>query len=386
MSFHKPLKILVAHSVSNSRRGGMSRLMGFIHDEIERHGHSVHWLGSENIPAFWRGRLSRFYFPWMVWRHAVAAAKRGEPYDIVNVHEPSGVMITCAKALAGNPVVIAMSYGVEDRGWQVVREDARLGRAPLGLKTRLWHPLTLLPQSRFTLKHADHVVCSNEEDRNYLIDVLGIDKNCITRVFSGAAQEYIDVYPHRDYSLNDTIVFFGTWLVRKGYPDLVAAFSILATARPHLRLLIMGAGTSPQNILNCFPEIVRHRVEIIPAVTAKEYAQKMLQAAVNIIPSVFEGTPLTLMESMATGIPTVATATCGMKDVIKNGINGILVPTRDGTSLAAAVEKLLADRHLRESMGRQSNCDVISQYTWEKVAQPIIHLYEKVGLCRGECK
>jgi glycosyltransferase involved in cell wall biosynthesis len=54
--------------------------------------------------------------------------------------------------------------------------------------------------------------------------------------------------------------------------------------------------------------------------------------------------------------------------------------------LAAAVEKLLADRHLRESMGRQSNSDVISQYTWEKVAQPIKYLYEKVGLCRGECK
>ena len=61
----------------------------------------------------------------------------------------------------------------------------------------------------------------------------------------------------------------------------------------------------------------------VPKVTAEEYADRMLESAVYVVPSLFEGTPQTLMEAMATGLPAVGTATCGMKDVIKDGVNGL---------------------------------------------------------------
>ena len=90
----------------------MSRLMGFIHDEVEKAGHQVDYLGCEDLSSWLSGKLSRFAFSWVVWRHAVAANQRGEPYDIVTVHEPSGACINWGQKAAGSPKIVAMAVGL----------------------------------------------------------------------------------------------------------------------------------------------------------------------------------------------------------------------------------------------------------------------------------
>ena len=111
-------------------------MLGFLHDRIAAEGHTVEFFGADQMPPRLNGRVARFAFPWLLWRHAVAAAKAGKPFDIVNVHEPSAAAIALGKRAAGNPLLVVTSHGVEDRGWQITLEDARLGRAPLSLKTR----------------------------------------------------------------------------------------------------------------------------------------------------------------------------------------------------------------------------------------------------------
>jgi glycosyltransferase involved in cell wall biosynthesis len=372
------MKILIAQSVLNNRRGGMSRLMGFIHDEVEKAGHQVDYLGSDSLPPIMRGKLSRFAFPWMVWRHAVAAANRGEPYDIVNVHEPSGSCITWGKKAAGNPLVVAMSFGVEDRGWEIVKFDAALGRNPLSLKTKMWHPSTLLPQSRYTLKYADHVFCSNEEDRTYLELRYNVPSETITRVHSGATREYLSAYDERNYTDDSTIVFFGTWIFRKGITDLVRAFEMLSANKPDLKLIVMGPGAPSERVLSSFPVGLRSRVLVIDPSPATEYAKILRSSALMVIPSLFEGTPLTMMESMAAGLPVVATSTCGMRDIIQHGENGMLVPMRDPVALAAAMGALLASRTDRERMGRAAHSMVAERYTWPMIGQAVLGVYERL--------
>ena len=105
----------------------------------------------------------------------------------------------------------------------------------------------------------------------------------------------------------------------------------------------------------------------------------MLRAAAYVLPSVFEGTPLTLMETMATGLPPVTTSVCGMNDVIRDGENGLLVPPRSPVALADAVTRLLADRGLRERLGRQAHADVAADYTWDKVAGPVRAVYRRIA-------
>src|SRR5579864_1287 len=113
MSMDHSLRILVAHNVSKSRTGGMSRMMSFVHDQRVEAGHSVDYLCSEDLPPALAGRMARFSFPLMVVRQAMAAARQGKPYDVINVHEPSGAAISLLKRIAGNPRVVIMSHGVE---------------------------------------------------------------------------------------------------------------------------------------------------------------------------------------------------------------------------------------------------------------------------------
>ena len=79
----------------------------------------------------------------------------------------------------------------------------------------------------------------------------------------------------------------------------------LAGRRPDLKLIVMGAGTPLEAVLRSFPEHVHGRIEYVPQAAAEVYAERMLGAAVYVVPSLFEGTPQTLMEAMATGLPSV---------------------------------------------------------------------------------
>jgi glycosyltransferase involved in cell wall biosynthesis len=377
------LRILVAHNVPRNRTGGMNRTMGFIHDQVATDGHTVDEFTADDAPGYARGRWDRFGFPWAVYRHALEAHRLGRGYDLINVHEPSAAVVVGLKRRLGHPVVVVTSYGVEQRGWELGLEELRLGRPGPSWMSRLGSPATRLWQSRLALRWADHIFCKNFEDLDYIVRRFGRCPDDITRLFPGAGSAYIDAYPRRNYDITDRVIFFGTWLARKGTTDLVPAFVDLASRRPDLKLTVMGAGMPQEAVLRSFPDYLHCRIEYVPQTTAEEYAERMLGAAVYVIPSMFEGTPLTLMEAMATGLPAVGTATCGMKDVIRDGINGFQVPFRDPAALAAALSRVLTQRELRERLGRQAHADVVAHYTWDVVAGPVREVYRRLARQRS---
>ncbi|MCE9561935.1 MAG: glycosyltransferase family 4 protein, partial [Planctomycetes bacterium] len=173
-------------------------------------------------------------------------------------------------------------------------------------------------------------------------------------------------------------VVFGTWLPRKGVADIVAAFTTLAARRTELKLVMMGTGFPAEVVLGSFPEQLRKRVEFVGPGTEAELAEQMLRCTVYLIPSLFEGTPQTLLETMATGMPAVGTATCGMKDVIRDEVNGLLIPLRDPLALVSATERLLANHDLRERLGQQAHEDVAANYTWDCAAEPLRAVYRRL--------
>lgn len=374
----RPLRILVAHNVPRARNGGMSRLMGFIHDHVESAGHVVEQFCAEDVPARWGGKLARFSFPLLVHRRAVLAARGGRPYDLVNVHEPNSPAIAAFKGMAGNPVVVVTSYGVERRAWQLALEELRLGRRGPSRKTRLVYPLTGLWQSGAGLRRADHVICSNSEDRDYLITKLRLSPHNITRMHSAAGEAFAEAARGRDYARCERILFAATWRKNKGIEDLVPAFATLAPRHPRLELIVLGAGVPAQAVRGEFPAGVRGRVSCVQAATDAETAAVFAGADLFLLPSLFEGTPLTLVEAMASGLPIVTTATCGMKDVIRDGENGLLVPVRSPESVAAAVERLLSDETRRARLGGAARAEALEKYTWERVAAPVLEVYERL--------
>jgi glycosyltransferase involved in cell wall biosynthesis len=341
----------------------MSRIQGLIHDEIERLGATVEYFCSDDVPARFQNRWNRFTYPYLVWQRA-----REGGFDIVNVHEPAGAMMTLLK---GRAKVVVTTHGVEQRGWETSLEDARLGRGGPSVRTRILYPATSLWQSRLALQSADHVFCLNEQDRDFLQSRFGIAPGKITRIFPAASQEY-SAHP-RDYRRFRRILFAGTWLERKGKQDAVEAFGKLPD---QLEFATLGAGVGAEEVLRSFPERLRGRVKVFEAKSDAESARIMADSDVFLLPSVFEGTPLTLMEAMHSGLPVVTTNVCGMRDVIDPGRNGLLVPVRSPGEIASAIERLSKDETLREKLGSVARADALSKYTWRESAKRVWDAYQ----------
>lgn len=347
--------------------------MSFIHDHVASRGHSVEYLCADNVSG--TARWSRFTFPTRVFRHAMAAAEAGHPYDIVNVHEPSGAVVSLLKGLAGTRVVVT-SHGVEQRGWEQQLQDRE--NAPT-LRTRLIYPPSILWQARIALSFADHVFCLNSEDRAYLTDRFGIAEHRVTRIYPAADPVYGEAVQCRDYSNAHNLMFCGTWLKRKGIDDAVSAFAGLADRYPALTLSVLNGGVPDSVVRGCFPESLRNRVTCRNAEPERGNAVALGSADIYLLPSLYEGTPLTLIEAMWSGLPIVTTNTCGMKDVIRDGQTGLLVPMRSPEAIINAVARLVDDRDLRMRLGRAAHHEAVTRYTWRQSAEPVWEVYERIS-------
>jgi glycosyltransferase involved in cell wall biosynthesis len=102
------------------------------------------------------------------------------------------------------------------------------------------------------------------------------------------------------------------------------------------------------------------------------------QVDIAVLPSYHEGVPRFLLEAAACGLPLVATDIEGCRVVVREGVNGFLVPPRNPTALAYALERLLQDPSLRRRMGQASRHIAEVEFDERKVLAKWLALYERV--------
>lgn len=99
------------------------------------------------------------------------------------------------------------------------------------------------------------------------------------------------------------------------------------------------------------------------------------QAAVVCCPSRREGYGVVAREAMAHGRPVVAAAVGGLLDAVEHGVTGLLVPPRHPRGLRKALERLLADRDLRQRMGAEARARAEALFSWERAAKLLVACY-----------
>lgn len=153
------------------------------------------------------------------------------------------------------------------------------------------------------------------------------------------------------------ILYAGRLALEKGVKEL-------AQAAEGLNLVVAGDG--PLRAL--FPQALGF-------LSRAELAGWYQRAAVVVCPSRREGFGVACAEAMAFGKPVVAGAVGGLLDLVEDDETGLLVPSRDPTSLRAALDRLLADPQLRERLGRKARERVAEYCAWERITARTLEVY-----------
>jgi glycosyltransferase involved in cell wall biosynthesis len=104
----------------------------------------------------------------------------------------------------------------------------------------------------------------------------------------------------------------------------------------------------------------------------------LAQATISCLPSYREGLPKSLLESLAMGLPCIATDVPGCREAVINAVNGVLVPPRQSEPLAKAIDDLLRNPSLREQYGQASRQMAVEQFSREIVSNETLALYNRV--------
>jgi glycosyltransferase involved in cell wall biosynthesis len=102
------------------------------------------------------------------------------------------------------------------------------------------------------------------------------------------------------------------------------------------------------------------------------------ESHVVCLPSYHEGVPKALIEGAASGRPLIASDIPGCREVVKNGINGLLIPPRDAASIAGAVRRLVSDKALRRRFGENGRRLAVENFSIDSVIQQTRAIYEEL--------
>jgi glycosyltransferase involved in cell wall biosynthesis len=240
---------------------------------------------------------------------------------------------------------------------------------------------------RLLLARGDHrVVVQNEEDFQYFTRQQVCRSQNLYKI-GGAGVNLVDFSSSPEVnSALKTVVFPARMIAHKGLREFLAAARILLEEQQpgvmRLRFVLAGA-MDPQNRASLDTREILTLCDR-PGLEWWGFVEDMpalyRAAHVVVLPSYREGCPKALLEACASGRPVVTTDVAGCRDVVRHGVNGLLVRPYAVEDLVEALRELLGDPEKRESMGQQGRAWAEQCYDENLINRQILELYVSLGL------
>ena len=301
---------------------------------------------------------------------------RRRGYDIVHSHNPKGGLLgPVAGKLARRPVVLHTVHGF------LFNENATGMRRGMALGAERW-----------TAAWCDHLLFQSEEDFAYARDHrfktgdrLHLEGNGIDETRFDPRQ-YPDARREKRAELGlgegDLVVgMVGRLVEEKGYREFFEMAGRLARERKDVRFLNVGIA-EPEQSDAIDPDLLarQHGLDgkCVLLDRRRDMPELYLTMDVAVLPSHREGIPRALMEAAAMGLPGVATDIRGTREVIEDGVTGLLFPLREVDRFLVCVERLLQDGGLRRRMGRAAQQRVLGKYTETATSRRLQRCYREI--------
>jgi len=296
-----------------------------------------------------------------------AVAGRIAEYDAIYVRaHPVAWLISTFARLKGVPVVQECNGPYEDLfiAWP---------------QTRLARPLfENLQRSQY--RHASAIISVAQGLTEWLIADTGN-----SRVITNGNGANVDVFtphaPRREGLPDQFAVFFGQFPAWQGIRTLLEAVRLPEWPQ-YLKLVFVGDGALRPEIERVVSEMPE-RVNYVGRLPYDEVAQVVAHAVLSYVPMVApkreaKFSPLKLYESMACGVPVIASDTIGISEVVNATRCGVLITPGDAAQLVAATNRLLTDRDLAADMGRRGREAAVAEFSWRARADQRREIIEAV--------
>ena len=226
----------------------------------------------------------------------------------------------------------------------------------------------------------NRVIFENSDDMNYFIKakIVRFNEAILIR---GAGIE-IDEKLIKKQKENEIIkvALVARMLKDKGIYEFVEAAKILKSKKIKCRFLLIGDidKKNPTSLKKSILEEWNDQKIIEWLGWVENVKDILLETDILCLPSYREGLPKSLLEGAAIGLPLVTCNTVGCREVVLDGINGYLVPIKESKKLALAILKLIENRELRVSMGKESLRIAKSKFSSEIINYQTISIYDEL--------
>ena len=379
MTKDSQVKIALVSPYEINHYGGVNGHVGSLAAEFTRQGHNVTIMAPCNVrtndvagmPFFSLGRAYPFHTAGSVAWLSPAAWKRwqinrflrDEAFDVVHVHEPFAPVPVYHVVLASNALTIGTfhAYNAATR------------------RLRIWKRV-LLPIYRAL----DGRIAVSEASRKFVTTHFPGDYEVIP---NGIEVDHFAAPRPRLPEFDDgkiNILFVGRAEVRKGLKYLIGAFSLLKWEMPNIRLIVVGPGNPDQESARYMAERgVGKDICFVGSPSYEDLPSFHHSADIFCTASLGrESFGYVVAESMAAGLPIVATDIAGHRNVVGNQQNAMMVPPKDETALAEALRALIEDPALRERLGKAAR-EKVEDYRWSRVSSRIYDYYQSTAASVG---
>ncbi len=226
---------------------------------------------------------------------------------------------------------------------------------------------------RFAFTHVDRIIVVSNELNRWVRDITG--RQGVTTICNPAI-----VQPANEsvFRTSPTLIFLGHIEAAKGAFELIDAMAAIVAACPDARLQLCGDGQVEDARAHVRALALENNVEVMGWVGPKRREQLLQQASIFVLPSHFEGLPMSLLEAMGSGLPVVATAVGGVPEAVTHEVEGLLVAPGDVAALTAAVLRLLACPEDRLKMGLAGRAKVEARFSRRQAVTAVENLYEQL--------
>lgn len=174
-------------------------------------------------------------------------------------------------------------------------------------------------------------------------------------------------------------VFVGRMVGDKGLNELITAFPAIHAQHPNAHLLLVGNFERKLDPLLPQTEEVINNHPTIHAVGYKKNVKEYFAISDALVfPSYREGFPNVVMQAGAMGLPAIVTNINGCNEIIEEGVNGLIIPTKDAEALKEAMIKLMSDKELYTKLKSNSREMIVSRYEQKVVWKALLDEYKRL--------